>query len=235
MATPANPMPARAENLALIYQEVFTVIARLRAGRLRFDGIDVFRDRIRSALRSAEKDGLRRGYSQEDVRVATFAIVAFLDESVLNSRNPAFADWQGKPFQQEEFDTDEAGNIFFRNLTRLLGRSDSEPLADLLEVHQLALLLGFRGRYSASGTAGEIRSIMQSIDDKIRRIRGATVSPAWQPTAQVMAPPVDPWIPALKWTAIACTGMVLVLFAVFKFSLSSAITELGSLASQIFS
>ena len=228
-------MPVRADSLGLIFQEVLTVIARLRAGRLRFDGTEQFRNQIRHAIDTAEKEGLRRGYSKEDVRVATFAIVAFLDESILNSRNPAFADWQRKPLQEELFGVHEAGEIFFRNVDRLLGRADSEPLADLLEVHQLVMLLGLRGRYSAAGTTAEIQAILQKIEEKIRRIRGGPVMPQWQPPAQQLAKPVDPWIPAMKWAAIGCGAVALLLFAIFKFSLASTITGLGSLASQIFS
>jgi len=237
MATvPVSPtIPARADNLALIFQEVITVIVRLRAGRLRFDGIDVFRNQIRAAIDLANKDGLRRGYSQEDVKVAMFAVVAFLDESVLNSRNAAFADWQSKPLQQLLFGTDEAGDIIFRNISRLLGQKDSESLADLLEVHQLVLALGFRGRYSASGTNAEIRNILQQIEEKLRRIRGMPPTLTWQPPPQMVVPASDPWIPILKWIAISCGAVALILFVIFKFSLSSAMTELGSLASQIFS
>jgi type VI secretion system protein ImpK len=153
----------------------------------------------------------------------------------LNSRNPAFEDWQRKPLQEELFGVHEAGEIFFRNVERLLGYTDSAALADVLEVHQLVLALGLRGRYSAGGTTAEIRSILQRIDEKIRRIRGPLLTPTWQPPAQVMAQPIDPWIPALKWTALGCGVVALLLFAVFKFSLSSAIAELGSFASQIFS
>jgi type VI secretion system protein ImpK len=178
---------------------------------------------------------LRRGYSKEDVRVAMFSVVAFLDESILNSRNNVFTDWQRKPLQEELFGVHEAGEIFFRNVDRLLGYTDSESLADLLEVHQLVMLLGLRGRYSASGTTAEIRSILQRIDEKIRRIRGALVVPAWRPPAQLIAPPVDPWIPAMRWLAVGSCTVALLLFGVFKFSLSSAIAELGSFALQIFS
>jgi type VI secretion system protein ImpK len=235
MATPSPTIPARADNLALIFQEVLTVVVRLRAGRLRFDGVDIFRNQIWGAIESAQKEGLRRGYTQEDVKVAMFAVVAFLDESILNSPNPAFSHWQSKPLQQELFGTDEAGDIIFRNISRLLGQKDSESLADLLEVHQLVLALGVRGRYSASGTTAEITSILQKIEEKIRRIRGATPTPGWQPPPQVVVQAADPWIPIMKWIAIGCGVLALILFAVFKFSLSSAITELGSLASQIFS
>jgi len=235
MATQPTTLPARADNLALIFQEVLTVVVRLRAGRLRFDGADVFRRQIRSALEAAERDGLRRGYSKEDVRVAMFAVIAFLDESILNSRNPAFAEWQSKPLQEELFGVHEAGEIFFRNLERLLGYSDSEPLADLLEVQGLVLALGLRGRYSASGNSAEIRSLLQEIDEKIRRIRGAPVTSAWQPPVQLAGPAVEPWIVPMMWVAIGSSVAALLLFIFFKFSLSSAIGELGSLASQIFS
>jgi type VI protein secretion system component VasF len=95
------------------------------------------------------------------------------------------------------------------------------------------MLLGFRGKYSASGTSGEIRAILQSIDEKIRRIRGGISMPAWQPPAQLLAPPKDKWIPMLKWVAIGCGVFALVLFAVFKVLLSSAAGDLSTLASRV--
>jgi len=235
MATSPTTLPARPDNLALIFEEVLTVIERLRAGRLRFEGIDVFRNQIWAAIDSAQKKGLRAGYTQDDVRLAMFAVVALLDESILTSRNPMFADWQSKPLQQALFNTDDAGDRIFRNISRLLGLNDSEALADLLEIHQLVLALGLRGRYSASGTTAEIGAILQKIEEKIRRIRGTPRALAWQPPPQAVVQSTDPWVPILKWMAIGCGVVALLLFVVFKFSLSSAITELGTLASQIFS
>lgn len=237
--TPVTP-PARAaeqlkrlDNLALIFQEVLTVVARLRANRQRFNDVETFRSQIRNALKTAENDGLRRGYSLEDLRVATFAVVAFLDESILNSQNAVFIDWQRKPLQEELFGVHVAGEIFFRNVERLLSRQDSEPLADLLEIHQLCLLLGFRGRYSAGSTSGDIRNILQQIEEKIRRIRGGITMPAWQPPAELLAPPRDKWIPVLKWLAIGCATFAVLLFVVFKLLLSSAAGDLSTLASRV--
>jgi type VI secretion system protein ImpK len=229
-ATPQQPK--RQDNMALIFQEVLTVVVRLRANRQRFSDPEVFRAQIRNAFKTAEQDGLRRGYGLEDIRVGTFAIVAFLDESVLNSQNAAFADWQRKPLQEELFGVHVAGEIFFRNVERLLGRPDSEPLADLLEVHQLCMLLGFRGRYSTSGTAGEVRAILQQIEEKIRRIRGTPPTPAWQFTPQTVRAASDPWIPIFRWAAIGCVVLALLLFAFFKLSLSSAAGELASIAAR---
>lgn len=229
----ATEAPKRFDTLPLLFQEVLTAIVRLRANRQHVSDPEAFRSQIRHALKTAETEGLRRGYTSEDIRVGVFAVIAFLDESILNSLNPVFADWPRKPMQEELFGVHVAGEIFFRNVERLLGRQDSEALADLLEVHQLCLLLGFRGRYSASGTA-EIRSILQQIEEKIRRIR-KTAAPAWQLPPQHVAKRGDVWIPRLAWTAIACVALALVLFVVFKLSLSSAAGDLRSIAAGVSS
>lgn len=110
---PTNPSTNTvAENLATIYQENLTVIVRLRSNRQPIQDADSFRERIRSGLAAAEQQAMRRGYSGEDVRVATFAVVAFLDESVLNSGLALFADWPRKPLQEELFGVHIAGEIF---------------------------------------------------------------------------------------------------------------------------
>ena len=221
----------RTDNLPLIFQEVLTVIARLRAQRQKVGEAEVFRGQVRAALKQAEQDGLRRGYTLEDLRVATFAVVALLDESILNSHNPVFADWPRRPLQQELFGVDIAGETFFRNIERLLAREDSQNLADLLEVHQLCLLLGFRGRYSAAGTA-EIRSVLEQIETKIRPVRSnSAVQPTPKPEIVVAAR--DRWVPILSWTAIACFVLAAVLFTFFRILLSDSVNELRTLAAEI--
>ena len=57
----------------------------------------------------AEQEARSRGYTAEDMRLASFAVVAFLDESVLNLRNPVFADWPRQPLQEELFGHHVAG------------------------------------------------------------------------------------------------------------------------------
>src|ERR1700674_6075881 len=101
-ARPAGP-PAkrRAENLALLFQEILTVIVRLRSDRQPVTDAQKFRSDMRGALKKVEKDAVTRGYAPEDVRLAQFAVVAFLDESILNSSNQAFADWARMPLQEE--------------------------------------------------------------------------------------------------------------------------------------
>lgn len=229
----AAPKP-RFDNLALIFQEVLTVIERLRANRQPVSDAGVFRGQIRSALSGAEHEGLRRGYNPEDVRVGVFAVVAFLDESVLNMQNSVFADWPRKPLQEEMFGVHVAGEIFFRNVERLLQHNDSDALADLLELHEVCLLLGFRGRFSASGIA-EVRAIIGQIEEKIRRIRGAVgpLSLPLQADGKVQIRTHDRAFRALLWAAALLSLAAIGLFVAYFVMLDSGVSSVQSLASGI--
>ncbi len=219
-------MPARTENLALAFQEAITAIVRLRSNRQPVTNSEVFRSHVRQLLSAADQEARNRGYSGEDARLATFAAVAFLDESVLNLHNPVFADWPRKPLQEELFGGHVAGEIFFQSLQRLLERNESPQLADVLEVYQLCVLLGYRGKYGSGGQA-ELKASMDTVAQKIRRIRKDTgrLSPDWAPPAGGPAlAAADPWLRRLVIAATACVLLAIVLFAGFKLSLSSGIS-----------
>src|SRR5437763_8297043 len=143
-------------NLALHFQEPLTAVVRLRANRQSVSDAESFRHHMREALKMSSEDAQRDGYSADDIKLAAFATVALLDESILNSRNPLFADWPRKPLQEELFGTHIAGETFFQNAHQLLSRDDSPEIADVLEIYHLCLLLGYRGRYS-TGNTGELK------------------------------------------------------------------------------
>jgi type IV/VI secretion system ImpK/VasF family protein len=209
--TPANVSVSETtrqpDNLALLFQEMFTVIVRLRANRQRFSDLEVFRMQIRNTLKSIEQEGLAVGYQMEDLRVATFAVVAFLDESIFDSGNPFFEDWPCQPLQLELFGVQAAGEVFYRNLERILDRPDSPTVADLLEVHQLCFLLGFRGRYGLCRSAAEISGISRRLEARIDQIRGEASWGIRQSTAPVppsLSKPL-PYYLRPNWTNIART------------------------------
>jgi type VI secretion system protein ImpK len=206
----------RPENLALIYQEAMTAIVRLRANRQGVNDPSAFRHHTREALKTATNQALAAGYNADDARLAAFATVAFLDESVLNSQNPIFADWLRQPLQEELFGNQIAGEIFFQHLQQLLGKSDSQDLADLLEVFYLCMLLGFRGKYSA-GDRGGLNQVMRMTAEKIQRIRGrfAGLSPAWMLPQEKLAGRVDPWVRKLTWIAATCCAVMVVAVVVY--------------------
>jgi type VI secretion system protein ImpK len=187
-------------------------------------------------MKTATNQALAAGYNADDARYATFAAVAFLDESVLNSQTPIFADWLRKPLQEELFGTHIAGEVFFQNLQQLVGRSDSHDLADLLEVHYLCLLLGFCGKYRA-GNRGELDQMMNMTRDKIHRIRGrfSQLSPAWMLPPGTIRSSVDPWVRRLGIIAAVCCAVMVLLFVVYKIGLHSGLSDIRVLAPQTIS
>lgn len=221
----------RPDNLPLIFQEVFTAIERLRSNRQGVTDSQSFRHHTREALKTAASQALAAGYPSEDVKFATFATVAFLDESVLNSQNPVFTDWLRKPLQEELFGTHIAGEVFFQHLQQLLGRNDSEDLADVLEVHYLCLLLGFGGRYSA-GNRGELAQVMSLTAEKIRRIRGpfGQFSPVWMLPQESVAIHSDPLVRKLGFLALACAVLMVLLFGAYKLTLGSGVSDFQAIA-----
>ena len=165
------PKATRRENLALSYQEILTVTTRLRASRQAVMDAETFRSSMKAALSAAEADAVRKGYTPDDARLASFAVVAFLDESVAVVSDPNFADWSRRPLQEEMYGEHTSGEVFFQRIDRLLARGNSPQDADALEVFGLCLLLGYRGRYAASGQGG-VETVVTAIADKVQRIRG---------------------------------------------------------------
>jgi type VI secretion system protein ImpK len=127
-----------------------------------------------------------------------------------------------------------AGEQFFQYLQQILGRPDGEDVADLLEVYELCLLLGFKGRYSASRGA-ELQVIAAQVSEKIERVHAGIgeLSPAWRPSPAEIAQPVDRWVPRLIAGAAAAVVLALVLYVGFAISLHSGTSEVAGLTTQL--
>lgn len=225
----------RRGELATLLQEAFTVAGRLRANRQVAQDANSFRVHIKQLLGVADQEARRKGYDPAQVKLAIYAYVAFLDESVLTSGQAMFAGWARQPLQEEIFGDHLAGQTFFTQLDDLLGRPDDESLADLLEVFQICMLLGFRGRYG-SGEDGGLRDRISYTQQKIQRIRGAhgPLSPAATLPAGESAPASrDPWLRRLVTAAIVMLAIASVLFVVYRISLANRTNEVESAASQV--
>ena len=228
-----QPTSRRRDSLALVFQNLLTVIVRLRANRQVPSDSQAFRTQMQSALRAAEKEGIRKLYPPEEVRLATFAIVAFLDESIRTSNHPVFADWSGRPLQEEMFGHQRAGEVFFENIERLLSRGDSHSNSDLLEVYSLCILLGYRGKYGL-GDQDSVRPVLDAIAEKIRRVRGTLpgLSPEWAiPGGAIEPAKADRWVRRLAMGAVFGVLMVVLFFVLFKILLggdASRVPMLGT-------
>lgn len=219
----ASAVPTRTGALGLALQEAFTVTCRLRSNRQVAADSGQFRQHIKGLLGKADADARALGYDPQDVKLAIYAFVAFLDESVLRSPQAIFRDWAGQPLQEEVFGEHMAGENFFRNLGELMHRPDSDSLADLLEVHELCLLLGFKGRYGGHDDAA-LGSTTSALQDRISRIRGrpSGFGDGWHIPDETIEVPADPWVRRLAYIAIATAVLAIVLWVLYRAGLGSA-------------
>ena len=230
-----HPLTERAAprgELAAALQEAFTVAVRLRAGRqVAADSVS-FRAQIKQLLAAADQRARAAGYSGPTVKQAVYAYIALLDESVLSAGHAMFADWSRQPLQEEVFGEHMAGENFFRALQELLGRQDSDEVADLLEVFQLCLLLGFHGRYGADAMG--LRTLEGTVSAKIQRIRGGQpiteLAPDWRrPQNERVVAGADPWAKRLMIIAGAMLLLTVALYFLYRVVLDASIGNLQSL------
>ncbi len=227
MSAASTVAPGR---LAGALQESITAVVRLRADRQPVTDAVAFRGQMTQLLARAEQEAMAMGFSAPDARLAIFAVVAFLDESVLNARSAALADWARRPLQDELFGGHMGGEWFFQHLEQLLARPDAPELADLLEVHQLCLLLGFRGKYGA-GDRGELHAISTRVADRLARMRGPNgdLAPAWRPPSD-RVDTRDPWLRRLTIGAIGSAVLLVALWGGYALLLRSSGNDIRALA-----
>jgi type VI secretion system protein ImpK len=219
----------KTNNLAMAFQEVFTVILRTRFFVQRVENSDAFRATLRKMISAAVKDAAAMGYSDEVSKMAIYAMIGFLDESILNSKDPTFTDWARRPLQEEMFGGHFAGEYFFRNVTDLLNRPESAEVADVLELHAICLMLGYKGRF-AFGDASEIHTILARIRDKIIRIRGGYA--LFRPTETPAAPPAakgDPWVARLVWTTVLLAFITILAYVGYMLLLGQGVPTTASI------
>ena len=234
-AESSEQSPERRPNLAFCFQELFTAIVRVRFNLQSVPNADAFRANAKDLIRMATQDAAGRGYTNEDVKLAAFAVVAFLDESVLTSRNQVFSTWSRMPLQEELFGEHMAGETFFQYVQLLLSRRDSVETVDVLELYYLCMLLGYRGRYGSSGD-GELRAIMESITGKTNRVRGGNLplSPAWALPGDAPLPKRrDQWLRRLVWITVLAGGLGIATFVASQLMLVSGNSAVRSAADQL--
>jgi type VI secretion system protein ImpK len=237
----------RSYSLASCYENALTIILRLSSVQAQPAGNSQdFRLSIRAALKAAMEQAKSLGYSSEINQLAFFAAVAFLDESVLKTQNPAFADWAQRPLQEEMFGHNRAGEVFFDHLQALLVRPDTSETADCLEVYCLCMLLGFKGRYAlsasitslsqpsgASGgtapqTSGEVHSLVRRAREKIDRIRGQLSFMPDIPAPDVkQVAAVDHWSRGLGVAALVLAAVTVLAYGGFWFVLGSGVSRIS--------
>ena len=228
--SPTPPPPAlKLDRLALLYEGILTAIVRVQTGRQQVEDSESFRSRMKQALREIASTAARKGYSAEDVQEADFAVVAFLDETILSAQDGNSSQWAGKSLGEELYDQRSAGELFFKRLETLRANRDSQELAEVLEVYYLCLLLGYEGKFAGDSKA-ELQLLMSNLRERIERIFGH--NPGFSTDSALpdepidSVPLVDPLDNQVKLFALA--ALIFAVLCLIGFSL-----QLGSKSAEI--
>lgn len=215
----------RADILSLLYQGMITAATRVRSGDRPMPDVPSFRKNLLDMLAEVEREAFRLRYEKQHVADATFAVIAYIDESIFGSHDPQRHQWTA--LQGELFGKAIGGEDYFKRVDDLRRQPDSAQLADVLEVYLLCLLLGYQGRYGKIAP-GELRRVVDDLEARIDRIRGRSerFSPETVAGPEIaLRPRRDRTTFWMAWTAAVLLALVMLLWMVFK-------AHLGALAQE---
>src|SRR5262245_49188506 len=178
---------------------------------------DPFRSKAEGLVSAMEQRALDSDFPAPLIEMAKFALVGFLDETILQSSWALRDLWAGNPLQLQYFNEFNAGEEFYTKLESLRNADDPKKL-DILEVYFLCLALGFKGKYADLKGMEKIKVLSDSIAKELRKARSKAegLSPDWEPKDQSAgaAKEFPVWM-----VVVGCAGVLLVLYAVLHWYL----------------
>lgn len=146
----------------------------------------VLRTRCEAALADFAAGAARTGHEAEGIDAARFALVALIDERAMAPGSPVRLAWLDQPLQLTLFSCAAAGEEFYRRLERW--RRPRRPGdADVLEVFQTCLALGFRGMMAGDAAEAGRRQLAEQTAAEVlsaRQLPEQGLSPRWLPQIQ---------------------------------------------------
>jgi type VI secretion system protein ImpK len=231
--TSQDRVAPKLDRLALLYEGILTAVVRVQTSRQQVQDPESFRLRMKQALKEIASIAPRKGYSAEDVQEADFAVVAFLDETILTTPDGSASQWAGKNLCEELFGQRSAGELFFKRLEALRANRDSLELAEVLEVYYLCLLLGYEGKFSG-GSKTELQLLMSNLRERIERVFGR--NPEFSPDADLpdeplpVVPQTDPLNSQTKLFVLGALVLLLLSYIGFFFQLGSTSSDINQAA-----
>jgi type VI secretion system protein ImpK len=211
-------------KLSDICSECFTLILHLRAVR-EFGDSEILRRRIKDLLDKIERDGRRVDVSPEGIQMAKFALVSFIDESIITSEWSRREVWRANPLQYELYSRYDAGEEFFRRIDQL--RQRTQENAQVLEVYYLCLVLGFKGKYQLFEQE-KLRQLIGELHADLRRVIGKptnVLSPHGRrkdEIVDVVTKDIPPWV-----IGVAAAGIALLFWIIMRFIISGAANDVA--------
>lgn len=168
--------------------------------------------RFDDALKEFEAAATRFNVPLANIRLAKYALVAFIDQKVLTSDLALKDAWLEKPLQMTYFDDFNAGEEFYVKLDQV--RNSGEPgRFEVMEMYYLCLVLGFTGKYGDKRGEEQRRILIDRVAREITdgRQGSSALSPHWQQPATSGAGGTKWWLRAPAWAPPTVTVVVLLL------------------------
>lgn len=127
---------------------------------------EVLNHRLRGVVEEVLRRAAVLGFSHQDAQDMGYALVALLDELVLNKPEPYRQFWMSNLLQLHYFNETVAGDSFFNRLATV--RKDPHRV-EVLQVYYLCLLFGFQGRYRIRGGELELMTLRDAVQKDLER------------------------------------------------------------------
>jgi type VI secretion system protein ImpK len=127
---------------------------------------EVLNHRLRGVVEEVLRRAAVLGFSHQDAQDMGYALVALMDELVLNKPEPYRQFWMSNLLQLHYFNETIAGDSFFNRLAAV--RKDPHRV-EVLRVYYLCLLFGFQGRYRIRGGELELMTLRDAVQKDLER------------------------------------------------------------------
>ncbi len=145
-------------NIVECYMPVFKLISSVKVFPEEYGDYDSTRKHIIDTVEDVVRNSDKISLSDSELDAAFYSIVVMLDEVILCSELPYRKEWRDNLLQIKYFGHSTGGVEFFNILNKII-----ESGSQAGWVFLLCLLLGFRGKYSASNN--------DEINDYILRLK----------------------------------------------------------------
>ncbi len=150
-----------------VTREVFTALAQVRAATEGAEpSPEVLHARMRAFVERAMRRATEVGFPQADVQDIGYALVALVDEAMLNKSQAVREHWLPRMLQLQLFNENVAGEGVFQRLDSI--RADPSRI-DVLRVYYLVLMFGFQGKYRVRGGEVELAAVTERTGEALAK------------------------------------------------------------------
>ena len=216
----SNPLLAAATNLLILF-------GRLRTGIVEMDAPPLMQHVTRE-IEMFEQNAMAAGASAQEANVGKYLLCGTADDIVQNLPGADRGIWIQYSMAARFFNTRDTGVGFFREAEKAI--QSPAQYANLLELMQVCLSLGFEGQYrTVQGGVAQLSRIRAAIYEAVRRVRprpDEDLSRSWQavlPGGRRRFGAIPVW---------AIGGMAAATLVAFFATLSTLITNESTAAAQ---